>query len=242
MVTNFLAFFADPVGLSLSGLGALTFLLGCFVAWQKYSWDSLILTSPLLFALVASALKLYSFWGRLALFTVPAALILIAEGAMYLMEQTKHTSSALRYTLVALLFVPPLMSARINLARPPGREEIRDALTYVAERWKEGDLLYVYYGARPAFLFYVDRYGFQERDYVLGISSRTDARKYLLDLRRLRGTERAWVLFTHVCTWMGIDEEQYFLDNLDRVGRRLDEYQAPGATLYLYSLSSQNWD
>jgi hypothetical protein len=66
--------------------------------------------------------------------------------------------------------------------------------------------------------------------------------KYLLVLEQLQDKERVWVLFTHVCTWMGVDEQLCFLNHLDKVVRQLDAYQAPGAALYLHSLNGRTQD
>ncbi len=58
----------------------------------------------------------------------------------------------------------------------------------------------------------------------------------------MRGNERAWILFAHVCTWSGIDEEEFFVDHLDKMGKRMQSFKAPGASVYLYDLNNTGID
>jgi len=232
----FFDFFEDPVGLSLSGVAALAFLIGCSSLFSKKRWGFLILISPMPFALLASGLQMYPFWGRLALFAVPIVLLFIAEGTAHIIDKTKNDSPVIGFTLIGLLFLPPLLSARNNLIAPPNREEIRPVMSYVAEHRQDGDLLYLYYGSIPTFRYYSDKYGFNESCYLSGIRSRDNWSDYTRDLDKLRGNKRVWILFSHVCTWSGVDEKVFFLQYLNSVGRQLDSFEALGAAVYLYDL------
>ena len=51
------------------------------------------------------------------------------------------------------------------------------------------------------------------------------------------GIYALWVLFSHVRTTKGIDEEQFLLYHLDALGKQLDAFATEGASAYLYELS-----
>jgi hypothetical protein len=97
-------------------------------------------------------------------------------------------------------------------------------------------LIYVYYDAQFAFKYYAPIYGFESDDYIVGIASRQNLENYIQDLNELHGSNRVWILFSHVYNWGRIDEEAFLLEYLDRIGTKLDEFKAPGASVYLYDL------
>jgi hypothetical protein len=68
------------------------------------------------------------------------------------------------------------------------------------------------------------------------VGSRDFWRNYINDLDKLRGNKRVWVLFSHVCTWEGVDEEKYFLSYLNSIGTKMDAFKSVGASVYLYDL------
>ncbi len=73
----------------------------------------------------------------------------------------------------------------VALAEPQGREELRDVLGNIAPRLRDRDTLYVYYGARPAFAYYRDRYVPAEVEVVLGSRFRSHPEKYLREVEGL---------------------------------------------------------
>jgi hypothetical protein len=88
----------------------------------------------------------------------------------------------------------------------------------------------------PAFQYYQDRYGFRETNYIEGIRSREDWRRYLNDLDKLRDHPRVWILLSHVYHGHGIDERRVILSHLDQIGTQLASVKAHGAEAYLYDL------
>ena len=96
--------------------------------------------------------------------------------------------------------------------------------------------MYLYYAAWPAFQYYAGRYPFEKAQLVRGVSTRSDPNNYIKDLDNLRGKGRAWIVFSHVFTLKGVDEKAFFLSHLDRIGKRKDTFEAPGAAAYLYDL------
>jgi hypothetical protein len=233
----FTEFFRDPAGFVLPGIAVFAFLAGCFWMYREHPGRCLALVSPFFFALLASALHLYPFSGRLILFLVPLALLLIAHGAERLRAAIAPTSRLAAATLVLLVVAPPAADAAYRLVRPRTTEEIRPVMDQIAKAWNAGDRLYVYYGARPSFEYYASRYAFSAADVSFGTSSRDDWQRYFDELDALRG-QRVWIVFTHVYNWGPVDEEQLFLYRLDHHGSRLREIRGRRASAYLFDLSS----
>jgi len=236
-VNAFFDTFDDPAGLSLSGIAAMTFLTGCISMFFEKRRGFFLLISPIPFGLLASGLHKYPFTGRLLLFIVPVVLLLIAEGAEQIRDATSHNSAIIGLTLIGLLVFHPLSTATSHLIKPRTAEEIKPVMGYVRDHRQDGDLLYLYYTSWPAFEYYSEKYGFKKSDYIIGVSSRDNWSNYAEDLDKLRGNRRVWILFSHVCTWEGVDEEKLFLYHLDKIGTRLDAFEGTGAAVYLYDLS-----
>lgn len=236
-VHTFFAIFHDAVGLSLPGIGAMAFLIGAISMFSEKRDEFLLLISPILFALLASGLHKYPFSGRLLLFMVPNLVVLIAEGAEQIRDNTSYKSSIIGLTIIGLLFGHPLSSAVAHVIKPRTLEEIKPVIGYVREYYEEGDILYLYYGSRPAFEYYSEKYGFMKSTYIIGVSSRDDWSNYADDLNKLRGNRRVWILFSHVYEGGGVDEEKLFLYYLEKKGTRRDTFKGTGAAVYLYDLS-----
>ena len=234
-VRRFFEILRDPAGLTLTGIAAALFIIGCAWLIRDRRKRFFLLIAPLAVVAAASGLHTYPFTGRLLLFAAPVLLLIVAEGAA---TSARHAPPWIAVVLVTLLLFHPLNIARHRLMTSSAREEIRPVMAYVKAHRQPGDALYVYDGAVPAFLYYAGRFGFKPMDYKVGISARHTWRTYAADLRKLDGGERVWVLFSHVHTLSGVDEEKLFLFYQDGMGRRRDGFQAPGASVYLYDLAA----
>ena len=84
-------------------------------------------------------------------------------------------------------------------------------MNYLKEQKREGDVLYVYHGARPAFTFYAPRFYLDKMSVVLGRSSEDDWGDYEKEIEKLRNHKRVWILFSHSQTPTGVDEKRLFL-------------------------------
>jgi 4-amino-4-deoxy-L-arabinose transferase-like glycosyltransferase len=236
---TFLGMFDNPVGLPLAGLAAVCFVAGAAALWRNDRKLLALLMLPLLATLAASAVRLHPFSGRLILFLVPLIAIVIAEGVMQLHTLTRNQFAVVGVAVIVLLFAQPVINAVENLAQPPLGEDIRPAVSYIRQHWQAGDKLYVYYGARPAFMYYGPQFGFGDNDVIPGEAGRNDWNQYWGEIDRLRGSPRVWLLFSHVWQSSGVDEEKFFLFRLNRLGQQLDAQQSAGAAAYLYDLSSK---
>jgi hypothetical protein len=235
----FLRTFKFPVGLSTYELflAALSFLIGCAVLLCKRMRILLALLLPILFTIIAAEFRKYPFEGRLLLFITPFVVLIIAVGIHYIQSKASCGSPIVGFTLVLLLLIQPVFLAGYRLIVPRAPEELRTVMEYTQKHYREGDMIYLYYASSNAYQFYADRFDFTE-DYIVGIDARSEWARYDQDLRQLVDKERVWVMFSHVATWYGVDEEKLFLSYLDRYGIRKDTYRASGASVYLYDMSN----
>ena len=235
-VDAFFNIFNDPVGLPLTGLAALAFLVGSVSLFLQKKEQFFILILPISLVLLASGFHKYPFKGRLILFLVPFLLLFIAEGVEQIRDKTKHNSTLIGIAFICILFLAPSLSASKLLIKPRTKEEIKPVISYIREHKQNGDLLFLYYGAVPAYKFYSKIFRVNNNHYIEGVGSRDFWRNYINDLDKLRGNKRVWVLFSHVCTWEGVDEEKYFLSYLNSIGTKMDAFKSVGASVYLYDL------
>ncbi len=239
LVSSFFEVFKNPVGKYLVGIGGLTFLIGSISLFSEKREIFFLLMLPLFLVLLASAFRLYPFNGRFLIFIVPVFLLFIAEGAEHIRERTKNNCAIVGIAIICLLFLHPINNAVSQLIKLDHREEIKVVINYVLKQEKSGDQLYLYYGAIPAFQYYKRKLGITKNIYIEGKDGRKNWNIYLDDLDKLRGNNRVWILFSHVYTLEGIDEEKFFLNYLNTMGTKLDEFKSFGASVYLYDLDNK---
>ena len=251
-VSTFFDIFRSPVGLELTGLAALSFLVGCVSMFSTKRKQLFILIFPVLVTLLAAGAHKYPFKGRVLLFIVPALLLLIAQGAEQIRVLTADRSRFVGACFLVLLFLHPLLFSTYGLIKPhadslplgvdaatvpPGvghtREEMKPVMNYISEHQRQGDVLYVYDAAAPAFLYYAPRYHLDKINYVLGrVSGWTQNwNAYENDVNQLRGHGRVWFLVSHLH-----QQEEFPAYLLDHKGTRLDLFKGLGAQVYLYDL------
>jgi hypothetical protein len=172
-------------------------LIGYVALWKSRRDAALLLLMPAVAALLASAVKLYPFTGRVLVFLLPSLLLALAAGARLLLHAWPRRLQFATPIVLALLGGAPIYAAATAL--PPERiEHFRPLLAEVAARFRPGDRIFVYHGAGQAFLYYARRHGFTADDYVMSRCVFGDPRQYLRQLDRLRGTPRVWIVATHL--------------------------------------------
>lgn len=254
LTAQFFKLFSDVLKFSLPGLAAFACLAGGLILALRERSALLVLTLPVVFALLASGLERYPFHSRLILFLAPGLLLLVAEGA----EQVRRAIAASRpeyrrampiigALLVVLLVYHPVAHAITHLRTPRaplvpplfGLEDIRPVVQHVAANRQPGDFIYLYYGAERQMLYYGPQYGLERDAYVISPRGREDWPVLVEDMERaLRGQRRAWVIFSHVWKLHGIDEHAFMLACLDQMGAQANAISADGAWAYLYILDA----
>ena len=242
-VDSFFGFFSSSAGLKFAGLAALVFVLGSISMFRKSPERVFLFLSPALITLLASGLHKYPFGGRLALFLVPPVLLLMAEGTEVLFSSASASLPAAGWVLITLLFLDPGTYILHHFAKPhteitqPGvmlPEEIRPVVAYVRNHEQPSDLVYVFYGAEPAFDYYAEREDFPRDNVEIGTAAGNDPQIYESDLDRLRG-HRVWVVLSHI-RGVGAEESKHVEFYLDMLGPKLDSLSVAGAETYLYDL------
>lgn len=236
--------FQNPMGLSFFTVSAVLLLIGLISVLLR-KWDiGIVLILTMMTTLVASGLQMYPFRGRLILFLVPIVFLLIVEGIdrirSILENYNRFVASFTAAALALLLLAQPVVSAINGLQNPNMREHIRPVVEYVSQNKRSTDIVYVYYGAKFAFKYYAPLYGFADSDYRVGVRARKEPEQYLKDIDTLRGTARVWVIFAHHYHRNQVDEKMYCLNYLNRIGKKIEEFSAPGAAVYLYDLKSSS--
>lgn len=240
-------FFHNPLGFTglLDGLAILAFVAGCISCFYRRKEALFILLFPVFITLFAAYLHKYPFGNRLVLFLTPFIILLIAEGAEYLLLKTRSKSIAIIGILsIVLVLAPPLVNASTRLVKPYLKEEIKPVISYVKNYQQPGDILYIYQRGEYQFKYYASRYGYRESDYIIGVDdldkfdgktlSAEEAKRYKIDLDKLRGNSRVWVLFSHAYI---TSENQLIESYLNSIGKKNDSFHVKGAFVYLYDLS-----
>jgi 4-amino-4-deoxy-L-arabinose transferase-like glycosyltransferase len=167
--------------------------------------------------------------------------------------------------LVLLLLAHPVAGSFDGLKRPRNVEQLLPVLGHVSAARRPGDAVHVYYAAQYAARYYLETRSLNLADlpvsqvlaptaqavgsgwYAPALVSRppsffvgTESRESWLDYGRqlevLSGSPRVWIIFSHVNAFLGIDEQRFFLQHLDASGTRLEAFEQPGASAYLYDL------
>ena len=223
--------FWDPSLPDAATLGLL--VLGAALLARRGAWIAAVLLAPVAVTLLASAAHAYPFSGRAVLFLVPVfvlaageAVALAAEGIAALGVPRAASAAVLVLALLAAL------SRNLPVYR---REEMRPLLARLAGRLRDGDAIYVYYGAARGFRFYAPRAGVDTSRASVGGCHRGDTRAYLRELDAFRGRPRLWVVIAHPTTHLR--EAPAIRGYLERIGTERERLAEPGAAAELYDLS-----
>jgi hypothetical protein len=236
---KFFTMLSNPGGFSFVGLAALCFISGWIALFVEKHYAWLILTLPFLFTLLASSLHLYPFQSRLILFLAPSMLIFISEGVDRTLSLAHPKSRVFGVTLCVLLFFAALKNSAPNVFIPENleREAIRPVMINLKNNYQEGDKVFLYYAAWPAFKYYTKQLNLEEMAFQTGNSYHYHWDGYVNELRELKGNPRVWILLSHVRKTSGIDEEKFFLYTLNGMGKQLTAFKGKGASIYLYDLT-----
>jgi len=106
--------------------------------------------------------------GRFFIFSAPAVAILIAAGAGQFRLATRSSPLPIGAALMVLLFFQPVFSTAEIVIHPIQTTELRPVLQYVREHQRPGDIWYVYCYGRFIFEYYVEAYGMDADNVVIG--------------------------------------------------------------------------
>lgn len=266
IVGRLLGFFEFPGGLDHGGLPALCAVVGAAAVFRRDRLLLVQWTAPVALVLSAVVARLYPFEGRLVLFAVPALYLLVAEGVEEVRSRMGPGGAPIAAALIVLLLLHPAAACLDTLSRPRYFEQIAPVLEHVSTSRRPGDVVYLYYSSQYAIRYYMETRRLSLADvpvskllappaaagsswyapalvsrppsFFVGTGSRENWLEYWRQLDQLAGHSRVWILFSHVQIWSGVDERRLFLEHLDGMGKRLEAFERPGASAYLYDLAS----
>jgi Dolichyl-phosphate-mannose-protein mannosyltransferase len=239
---TFIGLFAMPVGLSFGGLGAVGFLFGAYLLLTRGQGRLLILlVSPLILTLLASALKKYPFGERLMLFSCPLLTTMVAIGIAGITQGSSGRGGVLRGLIAILMLIYPIYMSVKTLKAPSVPHDIKPAMAYIGDHWHDGDVIHVNFWAKPLVDFYkmLDYRGLKDKPYFMGTDPGEQfalnelVSTFGKDFDQLKGKRRVWVIFIKQVH----GEETVSTSLLDHRGVRIDEFRGRGSTAYLYDLS-----
>ena len=237
---NWESLLENPLGLEAFPLLVFILLIGgMFFSWRhtRIFTSSLLLT--LFFVFCAGVLQKYPLAERMLLFATPIFIFFLGAGIEALYSLIKEKRLAFFLTLFVAIYIlyAPVGESFLRFKSPLYREHIRPSMAYIKEHFREGDLLYVYYYAEPAFLFYQPKYHLENIAYTSGSAHTENPDEYLREVDKLR-SGRVWFLFTHVREVASINEEDFIINYLNQNAEKEREYRVPGTSvsLYLYEL------
>jgi hypothetical protein len=107
-------FFIGPFSFTVSGAVMVLFVcLGISRLWQVNKPLLIFLVSPILCALAASTFKLYPFYGRFLLFSVPLLIVLFCYGLEIMFRVPRYGVTCVSLVAVLLLLFPLLSAGKI---------------------------------------------------------------------------------------------------------------------------------
>ncbi len=230
---HFFHVFRNPGGFLFKYLAAVAALFGIYGLPKRRPLLLKAYLLALVLAFLVSAFQLYSTIPRVLLFAAPAVIWLVVEG-LSLIQQVLSRLPAANYNrylpqmLVVVLFLQPFLNVMHRIVEPEEVEDMKSALEYYLQNRKEGDRLYVYHYALPAFEYYKKRYVLKNRV----MKGRSPWEAWQADFDGI-GTGRLWLLFSHYQRGNS-DDRQLFASYLDGRARQLRAQQFRRSGVYLY--------
>jgi hypothetical protein len=229
---SFGRFFYRPLSFAngMDAVAIAAFIIGCVVCYRRNRVLLGVMLSPAIATLMASYLHKYPFYERLVLFLAPFFLLVIAQGVAFLLEEFRNRKlvAGVGVALLALLLAPPLVRATQLAIAPEFDAEIRPVLAYVNERRNVGDRLYIPPQSQLPFLYYSEKYGYRDGDYILGEDDEPN-------MSSLQGRSRVWLV---VSDFEDEEEIEPIISKFKQSGKKVEGFQQPGAAAYLFRFAS----
>jgi hypothetical protein len=213
-------------------------LVGWVISWYRQRGIAIALAGIAMITLIASALQIYPVFERMILFLVPVGLILMGKAVEAVSQRAERFRTLGTFAVLFLagyLLYGPVVTSLQNFTQPKYFEHIRPSMETLRESWKEGDGLYVSYGALPAFRFYAPFYGLETVSYAAGKREDYKSPQHILgEMEPLIGQSRVWILLSHVYERGEFNERDFILTYLNEHGEKRREFRVPGTSVFLY--------
>ncbi len=200
-----------------------------FIRRGQWPWAA-CLFGPVIMTLIGSAIANYPFKGRLILFLVPSAFLVIGEGIEELgrLVRPQLTARASVWIAAAFLLWSPASGLLNQLQQPrsaPYPEDIKPVLQYVHDNLQAGDIIVVYPGAIPTYTYYASLYGLSGNKTYYLADWRKRPFRYDEFIDTLPRDRRVWFIFSRVLvTRDHQDERQYILNSVRSSGGEIVQH------------------
>ena len=213
-------------------------LAGWVTLFMQKREAALTLAGILFFTLLASSLGLYPLLERMGLFLSPLGIILMAKSSEIPAQRLRSypiPSLFVLFVISGFILYGPLTRSLEQFITPKYFEHIRPTMNFLGESWKEGDVMFVSYGAVPAFEFYAPMYRLENISYVPGQQEDYENPESILErIAPLRSQRRVWILLSHVYEKGNFNEKDFVTSYLEQIGDKRREFREPGTSVYLY--------
>jgi uncharacterized membrane protein len=232
----FAASVREPAGLAVFP-GMAFFVVGVGALFRTNRELGWIVCGTCIATLLATFAHRYPLGGRLLLFAAPIILLVVAEGVAEVCSRCPQGKLVLVVVACLVLFLPLLNAIRGGIRSVSGiqRDDIRPVIEDVNAHALPSDSGYVYFQAQPQMRYYSDVLGIRVK-WKLGSDCAEDAACYARDVDALAGAGRTWVILSHVLIRDKTDDRAILVEELDKRGRRLEEFSSHSAHAYLYDL------
>lgn len=234
--------FSYPGGMTRPGLAFFACAAGSVALLRRRPALAFLLALPGLYAICASGMSAYPFWGRYVLFAMPAMAALIVEAPATLLENRERAVRTMGFMLCVFLFLQPFAHGLRIFARSYDfGDDPRPLVAHLKTHWREDDAIYLPFHQVPPFHYYLPRAGFSE-DQFEREPIFTEVVENNEAYRRAYMMERLPVLFTeHERLWIVFRDGAGYLPSLtknvgevDDIGRLMEVVPGGGMTLYRY--------
>ena len=214
-------------------------IIGLCLFYKSSGWRfAIYILMPVGLVLISSFLKLYPYGGhRLMLFVAPLLYLSFGKGLDFVTAKLARSRLYFPLILVILFILISPVSNYVNMAsHPPTLEEMRPLLDELKDQVRPDDVIYVYYGAAPAFEYYYHTKFYRmadKKNIIWGKVHRDESEKYRADLEEiLKKNMRIWVIFSHY--WE--EERSKIIDYLNTRGNLEMNIINTGVLAYLFKL------
>ena len=229
-----LALPADPGRLEPAPVGLALLFVGAVVLALRNRTALLVLTAPVAVAVIAAALHVYPLAGRVSLYLVPLALVVIAA----VVEMPSRFARVLLAVALLGLSLPHVLQGARAAIEPTKISETRGAVEYIKDHMRPDDSVFVYYTAGTSAKYYAPKAGvpYDGTLYLAGQHDETCLAQPAGP--RLEGEPRVWALFGVHLSSAPLDEWDVLLAHLARHGRLLDAHEDTEAAAYLFDMTA----
>lgn len=232
-------------------------LTGVFVFYKRQRQQDYALILTIVITLFASGLHMYPLIERFWLFLSPIFIILLATGFGYYQLRIKRHHTL----LAALIILSPFFQSLYFLLKPEKffkhkKSYQREALSYIDNRFKNGDAVYIYWNNNPGYRVYKNIVDFKF-EAITGLDFRKKSNNLAeynqnlkLDFNRFSGKKRVWVIYnTQYLTDIGdlvdtpgwyykanLSPSQNILAQFKKIGTPISHIIFKDLTVYLFEI------